>query len=611
MAKLQLVYNDSPCSVLGVQGPVSSSDVKKAFRQLSMCMHPDRLRGRLQRSASDLEERRGQMLFTRASAAKDELEKMLKAAKKKKIPCYQGELEQALVIFFVQVGRALTNLGIGDVWSMCVDIFWSFVTFEKGIFNTLLSALWFAFVFRNFKALFMYLWRLGAIRGTVAVVTTVVIGPLPTVVNFVGLPVMRLGAFVKGLRPAPEPPAAAEPAAAKVAATAAAAVGGVTMNAALKAREDLPARNVKQRKKKETEEEKEKRNKELLAGGPEGQATAPVDGATAMPDGVWQCVLRSHNEPVKARQYAAAAVQFDLLLILTKPIIPLCTLITTGQVWNGVVSSLVIGHALRKWVPQMSHEAHHLLCSLFGALHTLLGVSAAQVEDYANREGMSVLNLSWSWSYKDILAVMHMCTLGATVSAMAGLGNEPSYAASFASGIALRVLLAQDSVKAFGFVKQAGHWIDARSRDLGVSLVAAEEATSYSGGGIGDCGGGPFRMLFGDGPQARWAALILKAWLMLIPVLAMAHWFQRSIHAGKMLGKRWKLTRFVQRVILFSLGLVQCYMLFNIELNASNGALENFWVAMLFGCAGESLLSTYDIRGHLRSIIFLLLFLLI
>merc|ERR1712139_556661 len=136
-----------------------------------------------------------------------------------------------------------------------------------------------------------------------------------------------------------------------------------------------------------------------------------------------------------------------------------------GQVWNGLFTSLVIGHALRKWVPQMSYEAHHLLCSIFGALHTLLGVTASQVEDYANREGTKVLHLAWSWSFKDVLSVMHMALLGSTVTAMASLGNEPSYAASFAAGIALRIALAQDSIKGLSPYQMAGKKIEAYIHD--------------------------------------------------------------------------------------------------------------------------------------------------
>merc|ERR1712232_1133841 len=118
-------------------------------------------------------------------------------------------------------------------------------------------------------------------------------------------------------------------------------------------------------------------------------------------------------------------------------------------------------------------------------------------------------------------------------------------------------------------------------------------------------GGGPFRMLFGDGPAARWAALLLKCWLLLLPVLATLQWGQRTWTAGRMLGRKLKTKRFVQRLILFLLGLAQCTFLANLDLNATNGALSNFWVAMLLGCVGESLLSTYDCRGLVRQIMFL------
>merc|ERR1719461_1200449 len=194
-----------------------------------------------------------------------------------------------------------------------------------------------------------------------------------------------------------------------------------------------------------------------------------------MPEGIFKCVAMSHREPVKARQSAANAVQFDLLLILTKPVIPLFMLIALGQVWNGLFTSLFIGHALRKWVPQMSYEAHHLLCSFFGVVHTLLGVSAQQVEDYANASGLKILHLVWSWSFKDVLAVMHMALLGATVTAMAGLGNEPSFAASFAAGIATRIAIGQDSIRGLGLVLDLAGQIDVSLRNLGVALDQAEE----------------------------------------------------------------------------------------------------------------------------------------
>merc|ERR1719333_1604248 len=111
----------------------------------------------------------------------------------------------------------------------------------------------------------------------------------------------------------------------------------------------------------------------------------------------------------------------------------------------------------------------------FGSVHTLLGVSAQQVEEYANREGKKILHLAWSWSFKDVLCVMHMCLLGPTVTAMSSMGNEPSYASSFAAGIALRIALAQDSIRGLGPFQMVAEKLEASLKDLGISLVASEE----------------------------------------------------------------------------------------------------------------------------------------
>jgi hypothetical protein len=59
---------EHPCGVLGMSGSVSRGAVSKAYRQLSMCTHPDKLRSR---STADMQ--RGELLFKRASAAREEL----------------------------------------------------------------------------------------------------------------------------------------------------------------------------------------------------------------------------------------------------------------------------------------------------------------------------------------------------------------------------------------------------------------------------------------------------------------------------------------------------------------------------------------------------------
>jgi hypothetical protein len=259
LTKLQIVYNDSPCAVLGTPSPVGMSDVKKAFRTLSLCTHPDRLRGRLKRQPTASEERRGEIIFNRASQAKDELTNMMKGKKDKKVQCYQGELEMALLQIVTQAGKAMGQLGISDYFSMGMDLFWNIVTFEAGFLNTCLSMLWLAFLFRIAKQFFMYLWSMGILRGIVALLTTVIIGPIPTLLNLVFTPFLRMAVFLKSLwkelRPDDEDNKkddgddaqkenGSEPAPPQLTAA---------MRAAAAANKELPNRGIRQRKKKESE----------------------------------------------------------------------------------------------------------------------------------------------------------------------------------------------------------------------------------------------------------------------------------------------------------------------------------------------------------------------
>mmetsp|Transcript_59950 Transcript_59950/g.126921 ORF Transcript_59950/g.126921 Transcript_59950/m.126921 type:complete len:680 (+) Transcript_59950:148-2187(+) len=627
LAKLQLVYNDSPCAVLGTQSPVTNSEIKRAFRTLSMCTHPDRLRGRLKRSATAAEERRGEIIFKRASAAKDDLTKMLKMKGKKaeSVSCYEAGMESAMWEAFSQIGQALRSLGVTDYLTFCWTFIWQLVTLQAGLFNSIFTALWLLTLARYGKQFVLYVCRVGIVGSLVAVLTSLVLGPIPTLFRFLVLPFIRVIVFSKtliNLMRAQEEQTTettvSPDADNKVSSADTSAPAAKPSTAAMPvATEGVNRNQLRQRKKKETEEEKKQTNEDLLTGKKEVAATGqavPVtnpDGPTPMPSGLWQVVSWTHKEPVKARQAAACAVQFDLLLIMTKPVIPLIMLIALGQVLSGLWTSLFIGHALRRFVPQMSYEAHHLICIMFGLMHTVLGVSASQVEDFSNREHQQILHLNWAWSFKDILCVLNLCQLGSTVTTISALGNEPCFAASFASGIAFRMAMGQDMIKGVDLFRAAGSWLEAQLQSYGIALDSAEEVVAYAGGGIGDCGGGPFRMLYGDGQMSQVAAMVLKTWLLLLPLLATMQWGHRTWQAARNLGKRWKTTRFVQRLILFCFGVVQCIVLASVELNASNGALCNFWVALLFGCAGESLLSTYDIRGPVRQLLFLGIFLFI
>ena len=79
--KVYSVY-DSPCAVLGVSSPAHERQVKKAYRKLSTCTHPDRLVGK----DAD-EQHRGETLFTRATEARDELDKWMKEGGRRRDNC--------------------------------------------------------------------------------------------------------------------------------------------------------------------------------------------------------------------------------------------------------------------------------------------------------------------------------------------------------------------------------------------------------------------------------------------------------------------------------------------------------------------------------------------
>eukprot|EP00971_Amphidinium_carterae_P055788 1100449-Amphidinium_carterae.1 len=55
-----------------------------------------------------------------------------------------------------------------------------------------------------------------------------------------------------------------------------------------------------------------------------------------------------------------------------------------------------------------------------------------QHEELSLRSRANALSATSHAVHQDVMAVMHMGLLGATVTCVAGLGNEPSFAASFA-----------------------------------------------------------------------------------------------------------------------------------------------------------------------------------
>ena len=272
-------------------------------------------------------------------------------------------------------------------------------------------------------------------------------------------------------------------------------------------------------------------------------------------------------------------------------------------------------------VPAMRPEVQHVLLIMSGALHTLLCSSKAQLEEMGSDE---VLQLQWSWSVKDVFAVANVILLGATFSSTAGGGNEPPFCLSFAAGITLRVILYDwmpnsSAAQLATFVRQQAQ----------IELIGVDQVAVRAGGSIGTCSGGPVRALLGwldRDSVLMLAATATKIVLLCLPTLAIAQWALRCMQLAQRLrrevtreGKARKLRSgemlvpVLRRRLAFSsfitISVTALVIHFGtFELNAINSSLGNLLILALAGCLLESLLSTYDVRGRLRSVFFFVFF---
>ena len=151
-----------------------------------------------------------------------------------------------------------------------------------------------------------------------------------------------------------------------------------------------------------------------------------------------RALLARRADP-NARAYAAGVVQFELLLSTSKPLIPLCCLLATGQVFNGIFFSIATAQVLHR-LPGLRAETQHLLVLLVGALHTLVCAGKSQLMELEKApEGL--LQLQWTWGMRDVFAIANMLLIGASFSTAAATFNEPPFCASFAAGLALRIAI--------------------------------------------------------------------------------------------------------------------------------------------------------------------------
>lgn len=658
LIKLQLSYIGSPCAVLGMHGVMDNASIKKKFRQISMCTHPDRLRGRLNRNPTVEETRRGEVLFNRASASKDELQdvvtKATKKLTKKKKHADPEESDQAPILYcngrsasevalrqtiretWREMREYFELVGISTTIDTLKDFVWGIFSFQQGFMGSLVSVVWISFFYKMIKSLIVWLWSLG-ITAPFHMIQVIFVAPLPTLIRFFYLPFLRIVVYCEdflSLRPKVDIDSLSTHEAlsedevtpinedadnvAKVKKKKATSVSASTAQVAVAAADESGLRRRKrikpgeEEKRQITREEKIERQmrRAMLSPNAPDAAESDDDEHIDTPNmSARELVSRTlKGKEQLCRIVGAKNIQVELLVILTKPILPLVMVVAFGQVWSGFLMSIVMWEAYRR-VPAMFYEYHHFLCMMFGFIHTWIGVTANEVERQAESEA-ALYRLQWEWNYRDLIMVLFMCLVGAENTVHSALGNEPAYTSSFASGIALRILL--ESVRTFSAVEWMEDSVSQLLMRFGIQVATSPDQLVYSGGGVGDCGGGPFEMLVGE----QWAwffAMLTQVALCALPLLYSCMWLRRAMKGTKnvrgsnnMYTRR--LPRLFSRFALGGAGLLQVVLFLTMSINTSHGGLYNFWLCMLVGIWMESLITAYDIRGPVRSLVFLFVF---
>ena len=630
---------EHPCGVLGTWSPVSKSGISRAYRQLSVCTHPDKLIGH---SAADIH--RGEMLFKRASGAREQLLQIMReAAAAEEAALAQGmaapadtacstHLDTAIWMGLQYLFGSLIETGPLAILQSLFEHVYDFVTLQYDVSMSISIALLSLTAVQALRQLLSWLLTTGPLTTIVSAIITIVICPLPTLGRFVVTPPLRWLTFVRlELLPAITGVDAAdsdadadavqiEAADADAKPTTAAAADSTGSATAASASPD----GLRQRGRLGLPEVPSTTREEAPPVVASGEGGGGIGGSGGIRAIALTDVLKRKPLP-HARAAAAAALQFDLLLSTSKHVIPLVMLLATSQVFNGLWSSMATAQVLHK-LPSMRPELHHVLVMLTGLLHTILCAGKSQLTEMQENE---MLQLQWQWSpMRDVLTVTNLMLLGATFSSTAGAGNEPSLCASFAAGVSLR-LLAFDWMPA----TLAGSVAQMVRRHAQVELVGVDEIAVRAGNGVGSCAGGIVRSKLG---WLEWpwllppVALLLKVVLLLLPVLACCQWSLRCVRLVRRLrdeqarerprrlsGTKELFGTVLKRRLILSglmagaLVLLVTHFMMSFDLNAINSSLGSFLIVALSGCLFESLLATYDVRGRLRSAAFFLMFMLL
>ena len=628
-----------PCTVLGIASPVTRARVSRAYRELSLCTHPDK-----QPNAEAAY--RGGLLFNRASAARDNLVDLLREASSSANADDENEAAAAAASCATGLNLFLLDEFVGLFVDMPRVWFHRAVAASAALLGRspdqlLASPLLSPAAIAGALALILlsYLARPNrpGLRAQLASIASLLgsllLGPLPTVLRFVRLPGFRAWAFVStDLLPFLTPPTPA--------AEGAEAAGGA----------------------------------EAAAG---GGTAAPVDTLPLF-------ALLARTASPQARLAASASLQFEVLLSLTKNFIPLLVLMATGRHLNGVWTSLLAGQLLRR-IGIVPPELLHLLLVAAGALHTVLAASDAALQGTATADGGAagaLLQLQWVESSRDVMTVASIALLGASFAAASGSGNEPPFCASFASGVAIRMALYDVMAPSDGGATIVSQALGTASSGFAsllraacrVEFVGADAVAVRCGGLVGTCGGGPLRAALawvqqsaaedGETPIRPEAvpgmlvvlAVVLKGALLFLPVLSLAQWgvrigrLMRTIEAEPPAAARvggvaaapapatgagdggggsggggdstdadsatsaGRLAAMQERLllsicVLVCTGRMVAFVLFY-ELNGVNSSLGGFLLVALAGCLFESLLATFDVgaSGPMRRVCSFVLF---
>jgi len=218
------------------------------------------------------------------------------------------------------------------------------------------------------------------------------------------------------------------------------------------------------------------------------------------------------------------------------------------------------------------------------------------------------VTLEWEWGFRDTLALGNVIQMGATFAAASQLGNEPGFVTSFAAGVALRYqtyAVTAAIISSLPGVKELSAMMPES-----IQFSTLDEVAAQSGGGVGDCGGGPFIMLFGR-DYATPVSLCLRLALLVLPVLHATMWSTRFVRdISKLSNPKYRLA-IIARGTLAVVSICQVVFLLFHNFNGIQGNLAGFWMAALFAAIWESLIATYDLRGQGRQLVYLIIFILL